>query len=269
MYAQFLSVTFKATSSIKNYLAGVKTLHTLTDTDVSMFQATELKLTTRGLARLKPHCPKSAAPITPHILLAIYASLDLSDTKQLVFWALFLLAFFTFARKSNLVSSGKSQKQICRRDILVGASGLAVIFNWSKTIQFGQRRLIVPVVSVPQSPLCPVHAIRKMYRRVPAPKDGPAFVLPGLGSGALSPVTYSQYQSFLRKVISRIGLNPLDYSSHSFRRGGATWAFRSQVPGELIKVHGDWASDAYLKYLDFSLEQRMQVAQTMSQCLPQ
>ena len=26
-----------------------------------------------------------------------------------------------------------------------------------------------------------------------------------------------------------------------YRRGGATWAFRAGVPGELIQIYGDWA----------------------------
>ncbi len=64
--------------------------------------------------------------------------------------------------------------------------------------------------------------------------------------------------------IKAIGLNENDFSSHNFRCGGAIWAFHSNVPGELIKVHGDWASDAYLKYLHFSLDQRLNVAKFMS-----
>ncbi len=50
-------------------------------------------------------------------------------------------------------------------------------------------------------------------------------------------------------MVARVGLNPSSFSSHSFRRGGASWAFRSHVPGELVKVHGGWKSNTYLKYL--------------------
>ncbi len=46
------------------------------------------------------------------------------------------------------------------------------------------------------------------------------------------------------------------------------WAFHSKVPDKLIKVQGDWASDAYLKYLDFSLEQMLEVAHRLIQLLP-
>ncbi len=54
------------------------------------------------------------------------------------------------------------------------------------------------------------------------------------------------------------------FISHSFRRGGTIWAFRAlKVPGELITIHVDWASEAFLRYLVFTLEQRLQVVQGM------
>ena len=63
---------------------------------------------------------------------------------------------------------------------------------------------------------------------------------------------------------AHVGLDPGLFSSHSLRRAGASWAFRARVPGELIKTQGDWASQAYLRYLEFSLSERCQVAQRMT-----
>ncbi len=100
---------------------------------------------------------------------------------------------------------------------------------------------------------------------VHAPKEGPAFVLQH--GTDMSPITYCQYQAFIHKVVSRVGLNPSSFSLHNFRHGGATWAFRSHVPWELVNGHGDWKSNAYLKYLEFSLDQRLVVAQAMAEGL--
>ena len=50
-----------------------------------------------------------------------------------------------------------------------------------------------------------------------------------------------------------------------FRRGGSTYAFISGVPADLIQLHGDWRSDAYKKYLGFSLEDKMSVAERMKE----
>ena len=31
-----------------------------------------------------------------------------------------------------------------------------ITIQWSKTIQFGERTLVIPLVFIPDSPLCPV-----------------------------------------------------------------------------------------------------------------
>ena len=66
-----------------------------------------LNLSYRGIARLKQHCVKQAEAVTPHILIQIGFVLNLSDKSDIVFWCLFLFAFFLLARKSNLVPASK------------------------------------------------------------------------------------------------------------------------------------------------------------------
>ena len=78
-------------------------------------------------------------------------------------------------------------------------------------------------------------------------------------------ITYSKFQSKLREWISKLQMNPDLYSSHSFRRGGSTWAFESGVPSDLIQFQGDWQSDAYKKYLTFSLHDKVQVGMKRKQ----
>jgi hypothetical protein len=43
----------------------------------------------------------------------------------------------------------------------------------------------------------------------------------------------------LHNWIKSIGKDPDEYSSHRFRRGGASWAFSAEVPSELIQLYGD------------------------------
>ena len=54
-----------------------------------------------------------------------------------------------------------------------------------------------------------------------------------------------------------MGLNVEQYAGHSFRRGGATFAMRCGVPVELIKIQGDWKSNAYERYLENSFIERL------------
>jgi hypothetical protein len=78
-------------------------LHLYLDDDYPKFDEFQLKLTLKGLARMNPHCPKQALPITPQILLRIFELLDISKPYDATFWCLFLHAFFLMFRKSNLV----------------------------------------------------------------------------------------------------------------------------------------------------------------------
>ena len=50
---------------------------------------------------------------------------------------------------------------------------------------------------------------------------------------------------------------------HSFRRGGATFAFRAGTPAQFIKSQGDWASEAYLVYLVVSTDDKLDIMRSI------
>ena len=265
LYAQFLSRSFKAPTSIRNYVSGVKTMHVLLDVTYLGKDSIELKLTLKGISRKLPHMPRQASPLSPNILGRLYPLLDHTKPLDCTIWALFLMGFFTMSRKSNLVATGVEfdiNKQLCRGDVLVGKKGLLVRFRWSKTNQFGKRNHLVPICAIPGSVLCPVAAYRRMLRICPGQDQDPAFLT--RVAGKVQPVSYGLLQAMIKRGVSRLGLDPRMFSSHSLRRAGASWAFHSGVPGELIQLHGDWTSLAYLRYLEMPLMERSKVAKQMS-----
>ena len=97
-----------------------------------------LKVSLRGIERLHPHQVKQASPITPEILLNMYEFLDASSTKDMVFWCLFLFAFFSFARKSNLVPDNDTDisnpRFLLRKDVELINDRLIITMRWSKTV---------------------------------------------------------------------------------------------------------------------------------------
>ena len=78
------------------------------------------------------------------------------------------------------------------------------------------------------------------------------------------PLTFRHFSSFLARVVAALGLDPRAYSPHSFRRGGATFAFECNVPAEHIKFQGDSSSDAYLVYLELSPAQKQRAVNSMA-----
>ena len=262
LFAQFLSRSFISVSAIKNYVSGVRLLHIIQGIPCPSFSDIDLKMSLRGLARCIGRPPRQAFPITPVILFKIYLTLDLNNSSDIVMWALCTLAFFTMARKSNLVSSKSGdRRQIKRKHVQRFGSGLLVTFKWSKTIQFNQREMIVPVAKIEKSVLCPVSAYIRMVNRIRIPPSSPAFSW--VRDNSVVPVTYGQFQRFLKCKISEIGMDPEQFSSHSFRRGGASWAFKVGVPPAFIQLQGDWQSDAYLQYVKLDFSQKLQAAKKM------
>ena len=95
-------------------------------------------------------------------------------------------------------------------------------------------------------------ALNNIRRLIPASMGDHVFQLPGENCGSF---TYRHFQAMLQKQLDKIGIsNSSCCSSHSFRRGGTTFCFLSGVPTEMIKLLGNWKSDAYLSYLEFPLE---------------
>ena len=122
--------------------------------------------------------------------------------------------------------------------------------------------LIILLPSIPGSTHCPATALLHFFSLVPASPSAPLFCLPA--TSGYRPITFATFSTCLKRLISTIGLDPAHYSPHSFRRGGATFAFQSGVPEHLMKLHGDWRSDAFRAYLALPLETRSQVADVMA-----
>ena len=90
-----------------------------------------------------------------------------------------------------------------------------------------------------------------MVRLISASPWSPLFLLPG--PRGCTPLTKQRFVTEFCRVLSAAGVaDPSSFRGHSFRRGTASWAFNHRVPGELIQLYGDWTSDAYRVYLEFS-----------------
>ena len=257
----YLSRTLKY-SSIANYLDGLRWLHVMFDYPPPPISHCRVQLTLRGLKRLLSASVKRKLPITPTILLALRDVMDLSLPLHLALWAAFLLGFFSFFRKSNIIPPSHSQfspnKHLSRSDFYFTSWGLIVSVKWSKVNQFRERTLLIPLVSIPSHALCPVQALRKFFDTCPAPASSPAFVIPT--AHGLRSLSYNSFTKHLKDLLGLAGFTPDDYSGHSFRRGGATYASSLGISHELIQLQGDWASTAYLEYLARPLRQRYSLA---------
>ena len=200
-YAAFLARSLSA-SSIPAYLNIVRILHLehgLEDPTKNNFH---LATTVRGIRRCKGCTVSQKQPMTPAMLLAIKSHLNLTDPVHATFWAVCLTGFFGLLRKANMLLKGVTKfnplKHLRRSDIVFYPGWAIVINRWSKTIQFSQRLLTVPLPLIPGHPLCPYSALQHAFKLVPATLSGPAFVLPAPSRRGLIPFTYAKFDSLLK-----------------------------------------------------------------------
>ena len=250
-YAAFLARRLSP-NSIKKYLNIIRILHLELGFPDPLKENWLLNTVLKGVSRLKGLQVRRKLPISPAILLGIRLRLDFTSLHDSVFWAICLVAFFAFFRKSNLLPPSAHKfdpkKHLCRGDLSLFTGGVLISIRWSKTIQFAERLLQVPLPLLPRHPLCPVKAIVRAFSLTRgAPLMGPAFVLPTAKGWTSYPP--ARFIRTLRSHIHGMGLKEMDYSGHSFRRGAASWALQQGLPGEIIKILGDWKSDTYMNYL--------------------
>ena len=247
MFAASLAKRIKP-SSVRQYLNIVRLLHVENGYVNPLQDNWKLKSTLRGIDRIHGSPIIRKAPITPDLLLKMKSHLT-ESVLDINFWATCLLLFFGMLRKSNVMpdnaASFSKDKQFIRSDFNFESLCIFVRVKWSKTIQNKERAYVIRLPFLGTS-LCPVLAISKAFIRCPLSDDSPAIV----SSSSGTPMTSGLFIKKLKQCMSLCGVNAVSYSSHSFRRGSATWALSSGIPGEIVKIMGDWKSSVYLDYLD-------------------
>lgn len=263
-YIAYLATRIAA-NSIPRYLAAVRMLHLESGLENPLLGNWHIDTLLKGIKRDKGTAINQKNPITPEILQHLRLRLNLDHPRDIVFWAACLTLFFGFFRKANVLVGPKGFSpdiHLTRADIHLHNGGIIIHIKWSKTIQFRERVLRVPLPCKPDHPLCPSTAVlRALAYTNGADPRGPAFVIPNTTSS--TPLTQSAFTSTLKGHLAGMGLDKTIYSGHSFRRGGATWAFSCGLPGETIQLMGDWASDCYKRYLDVPMSAKLSFAQKL------
>ena len=248
-YASFLSRTLKYTT-VKQYMNIVRLLH-LEWSLPNPLSDFKLKCVLKGICRDLGSVPNRKLPIDPSILFKILSKLDMDNIGDCNIWAAALVMFYGMLRRSNVLSCKTSfdpTKHLRRDDFVFDQRGVWINIRWTKTIQYHERNLQIPLPRVTNHPLCPVNAIfRAFYVTSGVPGNGPAFYKSS--KGQLQPLGPNVFVSRIREILSACGLQAERYAGHSFRRGGASWAFNSGVPVDAIRIIGDWKSQAYTAYI--------------------
>ena len=246
-------------STINNYVSAINRLHDYYGHHVNFRETFLIKLVLAGIKRQLGDCTIQKIPLTPCQLLCMFASLDMDNSLIHALWCGIILCFRTLLRKSNIVpdSSHTSGHILLRKDVVFTDNGMILEVHSTKTIQYHERVLRIPVMSIPGSPLCAVSLLKEHFAKFPMPPN--SMLLYKSTPVGPQAIVYRELLSFLKDLVKCIGLNPNDVGLHSLRRSGASFLHSIQIPLEDIKCAGDWKSLAVLEYLITPLDRKMDI----------
>jgi len=192
-YTAFLARSLKP-SSIRCYLNIIGLLHKEFGLPNPLQQNWQLSSLLTGIKRTLGSPPRQTLPITIDLLQKLYTLLNLNSSMDASFWAICLVAFFGMFRKSHLLPSSETSfdptKQLTKADFAFTQWGMLITIRWSKTIQFRERVVEIPLPRIPGSALCPVKATFHAFRfTCSSPSNSPAFLW-SKDNGSLHIFTY-------------------------------------------------------------------------------
>lgn len=258
--------------SIKVYLAAVGNHHLEQGMQwVPIGKREVVRRVYQGVKRMRGVAAKPKMAISLEDLLTMKDHLAVDDWADTIWYAAALTAFFLMLRKDNISVS----KEVATNEghVLKGSDvtpmvgdqrGFWVKIRASKTSGLYNDPHVVALLPVENSPLCPVTAIEKVIKlrnQIPFINGGqhdntPLFMLRHNGP-LYAPLTHKQFVQKLKSLIHDIGKDSKLFSGHSFRRGAATLAFSLGSQHQHIKHLGNWKSEVFLDYNQWSSEQRV------------
>ena len=257
-----ITVTY---SHIKHMLCSVKFYHKSQNNQFPEYDF-DIVNTMQGIKRRQSHTPHQALPLTPNIMRDMFSLLDMNKVKDRALWCSYLITFYCLFRKSNTVPKSMSQvnlrRTLLRRHIRIDQNIVFVHCTFSKTIQFGQRDLVIPIPGNTDPALDSVCHLSALFSSVDSSLDAPAF---SYGKNVF--ISHSSFTSNLKKLLTLAGYEPSLYSGHSFRRGGATLLYKLGASILQIQASGDWASQCFVRYLHVSEEERQAVQMLVSEAI--
>jgi hypothetical protein len=267
--------------SLRVYLSGIRTFSLDNGFEWPHITSLERRLTYKTYCGLKH---KHGAPAEPKLALTLEHLVQFYNVIQQqpaerqgswrAWWAAALVAFFLMLRKDNVTmqkaDAFNNGSHLCLGDFYPKGgkwtdppgtiTSVTVIIRQSKTNQSGERLHVVALPCIRNSILCPVEALRRLFLGMGHQHPrAPAFQK--VGQGMAAPLVHKEFVDMLHGLLVKIGLEPTSFSGHSFRRGGATLAFKITQDHSLIMYQGDWASAAYLGYKQHDSESILQLPQ--------
>ena len=268
-FLEFLTENGISHSAIANYISAVKASLSMYNVSTLPFYDQRIAYFQKSLVLHKPFPANIKKIINIPLLTNIVAVCNTMWMGQ-VFKSLYLTAFFSFLRISNLVphtvATFSPIEQLTRGDVFFAPPGVHLLIKWRKTMQMRDTVKILKLPALHNSPLCPVQALKNVFLLSPGNQDTPLFQVKN-DRAQWVPLTDTKTRRKFHQILLRLGFQNSKISLHTFRRSGVTLAFNTNVSIQNIQSHGTWTSDCVWKYIVQDPNASQQVAEVFQSLL--
>ena len=249
-----LAVQGLASSSIRNYLAGVR--HGQVERggpDPQWGSMPRLGQVLRGIRRFRAeegYKDRVRLPVSPEMLLKLRGSWEKrADWDSVMLWVAVCLCYFGCTRAGEITAPERGSfdpgAHLTFQDVVVDRADkprkIKVTIKASKTDPF--REGVDIHLGWTGQKLCPVAA---MLAFLVKRKEGPG---PLFRFEDGRPLTRPRLVREVKRALEEAGASSTGISGHSFRIGAATTAAEQGVEDSTIKDLGRWRSNAFQRYI--------------------
>jgi hypothetical protein len=239
----------KATT-IKGYVKALHSYHIENGLIDTAFKDPRIDLVIRGSKRVHGEGTRRIRqPLTEDILRRIVLQISDSEHDGVNMKAALCTGFAAFLRSGEFTWDSwdlttSPLRHIARKHVQFNAdSSVTLTLPASKTDPYANGIEIHLALS-PNSPLCPVRALRCLFNKHPTAPDSPLFAR---RAGAFSKAFFI---SKIREYLLKAGIPTRGFSGHSLRKGAAVSAVAKGLSRDEIKRLGRWQSDAVDIYIN-------------------
>lgn len=233
LYVVFLS-EFLCYSSIKTYLQSLAFMARLRGWHKPQIHHSDVKFILLGVKR-KGIQPPSRKPMLKSYLKKLYGVLRFDTPLIKQFWTACILLFRALLRVSHIIPSDHT---LCWSDVKFKRWGVLLYIRSAKCIP--REGLVIPLAFTQDKRFCVSSWLKKLF-------------LSRSGCTVFPMLDYSSFRGLLKVNLIRAGVT-VHLTSHSFRRGGASYLANMGVSVNQIKDRGGWKSDCVYKYISTPLD---------------
>ena len=267
-----LFVTYKtvilrhSVSSTLNSLSTVRRFHLAAGVDLPTPSSHfPLKEAIRGARRFLSKPTVQKLPMYPTLLCALVGGTAWGSPWR----CLYLTLWLTFSRLASLIpTTGQFDPaaHLTWSNITFYSNAVKVVLDKTKTIQCKERNLqfIIPIHN--NSSVCLLTQMKAWFNLSPYKQgDDPVFVV--CHNGVWQPLNRTLADQAFKSALAGLGVNPSSYGFSSFRRGASTTGFLATGDVETLREHGDWKSNAYVRYLALPADKRTNLVKALQNSL--